>query len=83
MTDMPNLFSLYRVSSSKDKVRIADGSSSSVASIGSISLTSPLPLSSVFHVPSFKLNLVSVNHTTKVLNFEVLRSSLRIVFFRT
>lgn len=65
MTSTFNLFSLYRVSFGRDKIRIADGSLSSVAGTDYIPLTSSLPLFSVFHVSNFKLNLISVNHITK------------------
>lgn len=59
---MSNLFSTYRTCSGKDKVCIANGSLSPVASTSFIPITSFSSLSYVFYVPNFQLNLVSVNH---------------------
>lgn len=72
ITGMSSLFFSYRVSSGRDKVRIVDGSLSSLVGTGYIPLTS-LPLFFVFHVPNFQLNLVFVSHITKVLNCSVMQ----------
>lgn len=71
MTGMSSLFSTYRVCSSRDKVRIVDGSLSSVVGTGDISHTSSMSLSSIFHVPNFKYNLVSLSHLTKSMNCSI------------
>lgn len=71
MTNLSSLFTSYHVSSAKDKVRIVDGSYSSIVGHGDILATSTLLLSSIFHVPNFTLNLLSINHHTKSLNCSV------------
>lgn len=71
MTGLSSLFSSYCVYSGRDKIRIANGFFSSVASTGCIPLSSSQPLSYVFHVPNCKLNPVFVSHITKVLNCNV------------
>lgn len=76
MTFMSSMFSSYSVYYGQDKVRIADGSLSQVASTGSIPVTSSLSLSSVFHVSNFQLNIVSISHLTKSLNCNVIFSLL-------
>ncbi|GAV69859.1 UBN2_3 domain-containing protein [Cephalotus follicularis] len=53
MTGSPYLFSSYVPSSGKDKVRIADGSFSSISGKGSIQCTPNLKLPSILRVPSF------------------------------
>lgn len=68
MTGMSSLFTSYHVCSGKDKVRIVDGSLSSIAGHGDILATSHLCFSFVFYVPKFLLNLLSISHLTKTLN---------------
>lgn len=64
---MFSLFTSYNVSSRKDKVRIADGSYSSIVEHGDILATSTLLLSFVLYVPNSNLNLLSITHLTKSL----------------
>lgn len=71
MTDTSSFFSSYSIFSRNDKVRVVDGSYSSIAGKGSILVTSTLPLSSVLHVSNFTLNLLSVSHLTRSLNCSV------------
>lgn len=67
MTRMSSLFKSYRISFGKDKVRIANGTYSSIAGHGDI-VANPLLLSSVLHVPNFTLNLLSISYLNKSLN---------------
>lgn len=71
MTGMSSLFNSYQVCSGKDNVQIVDGSLSSIAGQGDIPATSDLCLSSVLHVPKFYLNLLSISHLTKTLNYSI------------
>lgn len=68
MTSMSSLFSFYHVCLGRDKVRIADGSYSSIASKCDIVASPSLHLSSVFHILNFSLNPLSINHITKSLH---------------
>ena len=71
MTYSSSLFSDYKPCSGQDKVKIADGTGSSVSGKGSIRITPSLPLSSVLHVPSFSNNLLSISRLTRELNCRV------------
>lgn len=82
MTGMSSLFTSYSVCFGKDKVRIANSSLSSIAGQGDILVTHDLYLSFVLHVPRFTLNLLSISHITKILNYCVTFSHL-ILCFRT
>lgn len=68
MTGLLSLFTSYNVCSGKNKVRIANGSLSSVVGQGSISFTPDLCLSSMLHIFKFTLNLLSINHIIENLN---------------
>lgn len=76
----------YKVQSSLSGKLVCEANSISLPQIvGSVvrrveALVLCLPLSFVFHVPTIKLNLVSVSHITKTLNCSV--TYLRIMFFR-
>lgn len=61
-------------------MHIVDGSLSSVVGTRCIPLSSFLPLSFMFHVFNFKLNLVSISYITKVLNCSVTFFHLSFVF---
>jgi hypothetical protein len=82
MTGMSSLFSSYNPCSSKEKVRIADGSLSPVSGKGSISVTPYMSLSFVLHVPDFATNLLSIARITCELNCRVIFYS-HYCFFRT
>ncbi|TYJ00756.1 hypothetical protein E1A91_A13G107000v1 [Gossypium mustelinum] len=58
----------YTTCLSKDSVRIADGSLTFVSGISSVVCTPNITLSSVFYVPKFSVNLLSVSTITKTLN---------------
>lgn len=62
MIGMSFLFTSYHVSFGKDNGCIADGSYSSVASYGDIT---------VIHVPNFTLNLLSISQLIKIINCSV------------
>jgi hypothetical protein len=53
MTSISFLFSSYNFRTEKKKVRIANGSPSSMSSKGSIPVTPYMTLSYVLHVPDF------------------------------
>ena len=71
VTGMSSLFFTYHVCSGSNKVRIADGSYSSIAGKGNIIATPFMYLSSIFHVPNFSLNLLSIKRITKSLYYNV------------
>lgn len=80
MASISSFFSTYSIYSRKDKVKIADGSYSSIAGKESIPITPTLPLSVVLHVSNFTLNLLFVNNLTKFLNCYVTFFPTRFVF---
>lgn len=55
ITGMSSFFTSYSINFGNDKVRIADGSLSSMARHGDIPVTRDLCLSSVLHIPKFTL----------------------------
>lgn len=61
----------YQVYSGQDKVRIANSPLSSIAVISCIPPTSFVFLTFMFNVPNFKLNLMSVSHIIKDLNYRI------------
>jgi hypothetical protein len=62
------LFSSYKLCSSREKVRIANGSLSSVSGKGSISISPSMSLSSVLHIIDFAANLLFIARITRELN---------------
>ena len=71
MSRSSDLFSDYKPYSGQDKVRIADGTFSSVSGKGTIRATPTLPLSSVLHVPHISHNLLFISRLTQNLNCSV------------
>ena len=67
MTGCHELFSIYNPCGGNLKIRIADGSLSSVAGKGNIKLSN-MTLFSVLHVPNLTCNLVSISKLTIDLN---------------
>ena len=59
-----NLFSSCSLYSGHEKIRIADGTFSSVSGKGVIHTIPSLPLQSVLHVPSLTSNLLSISRIT-------------------
>ena len=68
MTGKSSSFSSYNLCSSKDKIRVANGSLSPICGKGSIVVTPSMPLSSVLHVPNLAANLLSIARITLELN---------------
>ena len=68
MTGNATLFNTYSPNSGNLMVRIADGSLSKVAGIGSVTITNDLTLKSVLLVPNLTCNLLSISKLTKDLN---------------
>lgn len=68
MTDAYHLFTSYKPCSGNLKVKIADGSLSTVAGKGSVKISDSLTLESVLHVPNLFCNLLSVSQLTKQAN---------------
>ena len=64
-------FLTYSPCLDKDKVRIANGSLSSIKEKGLVCCTSLLSLPSTLHIPSFPHNLLSVSALTYDLNCKV------------
>lgn len=64
MTCLFHLFDSYSSCSNNSSVKIADGTLSPIAGIGTITLTNYLSLKSVLHVPSLNFNLISVSKFT-------------------
>ena len=67
MTDNSNLFHTFSPCSGNYKVRIADGSTSKVAGIGTITVIKDLILKFVLLVPKLTYNLLSISKLTKDL----------------
>jgi GAG-pre-integrase domain len=65
--------------SGRDKVQTTNGSLCPIAGVGDITCTSDLHLSSVFHVPNFTNNLLSVSQLVDDLNCVVFLSPTHVV----
>ncbi|KZV49361.1 hypothetical protein F511_10901 [Dorcoceras hygrometricum] len=74
MTGSYGLFSSYAPCAGNKKIRIADGSLSPIAGIGSITISKTLTLHDVLHVPNLSCNLLSVSKLTTDLKCCVLFS---------
>jgi hypothetical protein len=72
MTSISSLFSSYNLCSSRENVRIANGSLSSVFGKGSIFVSPSMSLSYVLHIPDFAANLLSIARITCELNCRVI-----------
>jgi len=59
VTGMSSPFKTYNAYTHSESVQIADGTSRQIHGVGSIECTPSLSLSSVLHVPSFPVNLLS------------------------
>ena len=66
MTGNSSIFSTFQSQSSPSTVTLANGSQFCVLGSGAIFPT-PIPLSSVFSLPNFSFNLVSVSKLTRTL----------------
>ena len=65
MTNAHHLFSTYSSCVGNLKVKIADGTLSSVAGKGSIRIFESITLNPVLHVPNLSCNLFSISQLTK------------------
>ncbi|KAF3772924.1 Retrovirus-related Pol polyprotein from transposon TNT 1-94 [Nymphaea thermarum] len=79
MTGNPKLFHDYKLSSGKERVSLVDGSFTSVAGKGSLSLLNNFLVHDALHVPHLPLNLLSVSKITKELKCELIFSEQRCV----
>lgn len=61
VTGMSDSFKIYAPYTHFESVQIADGASQLIHGVGSIEYTSSISLSSVLHVPSFPVHLLSVS----------------------
>ena len=66
MTGVSAVFSTYTQYSGQDRIKIIDGTFSSVSGKGLVHASPSLLLSTVFHVPSFSTNLLSISKITQV-----------------
>ena len=71
MTHNPNQFKTYLLCPSNRKIVVADGTTTTVASIGDVQGTSPLVLKNVLHVLQLSTNLVSNQKLTQDLSCHV------------
>lgn len=68
MTSHSNLYTSYNPGSGKQKVKIVDGTLSSVAGKGCIPISKNLSPDYALHVPKLSCNLLSISKITKDLN---------------
>ena len=71
MTSFSNLFSSYSPCSGSEKIRIADGSFSTIAGKGVIKFSENITLKYVLHIPKLACNLLSVSKLSKDANCRV------------
>jgi hypothetical protein len=79
MTPDFTLFKTYKSMSGRDKVQTTDDSLCLIARVGHITCASDLHLSSVFHVPNFTNNLLSVSQLVDDINCIVSLSPTHVV----
>ena len=72
MTHNPNHFKTYLPCPCNRKIVVADGTTTTVASIGDVQVTSNLVLKNVLHVPHLSTNLVSKQKLTQDLSCHVI-----------
>ena len=75
LTSFSKLFSTYSTYFGKQKIKIADGSFSSIVGQGTIKINPTLSLKSMLHVPSLFYNLLSMGKITKDFNCSVIFTS--------
>ena len=66
MTHNPNQFKTYLPCPSNRKIVVANGTTTTVAGIGDVQVTSNLVLKNVLHVPHLSTNLGSIQKLTKI-----------------
>ena len=72
ITHDPNQFKTYLPCPSNRKIVVADGTTTTVAGIGDVQVTSNLVLENVLHVPQLSTNLVSIQKLTQDLSCRVI-----------
>ena len=72
MTHNPNQFKTYLPCPSNRKIVAADGTTTTVAGIGDVKVTSNLVLKNVLHVPHLSTNLVSIQKLKQDLSCRVI-----------
>lgn len=72
---LSSLFYSYHLCSGNDKVKMADGSLSTISGKGSGPVTPSMSLSFVLHVPDFATNILSIVRITHYLNCRVIMNS--------
>ena len=71
MTYSSSSFTTYNLCPSNRKIKIANGSFTTFASQGTITLFPSLPLENALHVPKLSINLLFVHQVTKDLDYRV------------
>ena len=66
MTHNPDQFKTYLPSPSNRKIVVADGTTTTVAGIGDVQVTSNLVLKNVLHVPQLSTNIASNKNLPKI-----------------
>lgn len=66
MTDAYHLFITYSSCTKNPKIKIIDGSLSTIAGKGSIWISNSITLKYVLHVPNFSYDLISISQVTKI-----------------
>ncbi|KAF7131949.1 hypothetical protein RHSIM_Rhsim09G0112600 [Rhododendron simsii] len=74
------LFTTYKSCPTQSFVELPDGSSTQITHIGTIKLSPTLTLENVFHIPSFKYNLLSVSQLARSNNCIAIFSPLSCSF---
>ena len=72
MTHNPNQFKTYLPCPSNRKIVVVDGTTTIMAGIGDVQVTSNLVLKNVLHVPQLSTNLVSIQKLTQDLSCRVI-----------
>ncbi|CAJ2662218.1 unnamed protein product [Trifolium pratense] len=73
-------FSTYSPVNNHIFVQLPDGSHAPVKHIGTINCSPSLTLTNVYHIPTFKFNLLSISQLTKSINCDVIFSSSGCIF---
>lgn len=68
MTGVSTVISHCRPSGTSSRVTLANGSTTQIASLGSVTLNPSISLDTVLHVPRFPFSLLSVSKITNALN---------------
>ena len=68
MTKEPNFFLSYISCFGKEKVQVADGTSTPLSGKGNVSFSPKITLTSVLHAPKMSCNLLSISKLTKTDN---------------